>query len=114
MPYRYRVLALLFFLVLVMYLDRLCIAVAGPRMQAEVIDGASTTGGGTGPASAIPTRLIALRAPGLSADALEATLRAGDPPVIARIEHDRVLLDLRTVLPEEEDALVAAVTAGTR
>ena len=36
MPYRYRVLVLLFFLVLVMYLDRLCIAVAGPRMQSEL------------------------------------------------------------------------------
>ncbi len=36
MPYRYRVLILLFFLVLVMYFDRLCIAVAGPRIQAEL------------------------------------------------------------------------------
>ena len=40
-----------------------------------------------------------------SADATERWLRPLDPPVIARIEHDRVVLDLRTVLPDQDDAL---------
>ena len=40
-----------------------------------------------------------------SAVRLDAKLRAGDPPVIGRIEDDRLVLDLRTVLPEEEELL---------
>jgi L-seryl-tRNA(Ser) seleniumtransferase len=43
--------------------------------------------------------------------ALEQRLRSGNPPVIARIEEDRLLLDLRTVSPEEEDELAAALQA---
>src|SRR5580693_9024318 len=44
MPYRFRVLGLLFALVFVMYLDRLCIAVAGPRMQHDMKIGPSQWG----------------------------------------------------------------------
>ena len=76
-------------------------------LHAEAIDGVSTIGGGSAPGSTLPTRLIALSHPAQSASTLEAALRAGDPPVIARIENDRVVLDLRTVLPEQ-DAIVAA------
>jgi L-seryl-tRNA(Ser) seleniumtransferase len=78
----------------------------GGAIACEVIDGASTIGGGSAPGLTLPTRLIALAAPG-GADALETRLRAAEPPLIARIERDRVLLDLRTVLPEE-DAIVLA------
>jgi L-seryl-tRNA(Ser) seleniumtransferase len=67
------------------------------RLHTDVIDGASTTGGGSAPGSALPTKLVALRVEGVSASTLEARLRAGDPPVIARIQDDRVVLDLRTV-----------------
>jgi L-seryl-tRNA(Ser) seleniumtransferase len=49
--------------------------------------------------------LIALTCHSLSADQLAARLRASDPPVIARVEEGRVLLDLRTVLPEQDQAL---------
>jgi L-seryl-tRNA(Ser) seleniumtransferase len=73
--------------------------------SADVIDGFSTIGGGSAPGSELPTRLIAIGLPGLSPDALEARLRRLDPPVIARIEHDRVLLDLRTIAAEEDDEL---------
>jgi L-seryl-tRNA(Ser) seleniumtransferase len=45
----------------------------------------------------------------LSADELSARLRASDPPVIARVEEGRVLLDLRTVFPEQDEAVVRAV-----
>jgi L-seryl-tRNA(Ser) seleniumtransferase len=42
----------------------------------------------------------------LSADELSSILRAADPPIIARVEDGRVLLDLRTVFPEQDEAIV--------
>jgi L-seryl-tRNA(Ser) seleniumtransferase len=45
----------------------------------------------------------------LSADGLEERLRRLDPPVIARIDHDRVVLDLRTVLEHQDETLAAAL-----
>jgi L-seryl-tRNA(Ser) seleniumtransferase len=72
---------------------------------ARVIDGMSTVGGGSAPGSELPTRLVELTKDGMSADQIEQHLRAQDPPVIARIENDRVVLDLRTVLFEESDTL---------
>ena len=77
--------------------------------QADVVDGMSAVGGGSAPGVELPTKLVALSRAGQSADALEATLRSGNPPVIARIERDRVVLDLRTVAAED-DRLIAAVT----
>lgn len=81
--------------------------VAGSKLRAEIIDGESVIGGGAAPSSVLPTRLVALSCTGLSADELAARLRAGDPPVIARVEDGRVLLDLRTVFPEQDEALAA-------
>ena len=75
----------------------------------ELVDGLSVLGGGSAPGHTIPTRLVALRHARHSAAALEKRLRAWQPPVIARVEEDAVLLDLRTVLPEQEDILIAAV-----
>jgi L-seryl-tRNA(Ser) seleniumtransferase len=72
---------------------------------ATLADGVSTIGGGSAPGSRLPTVLIALTKPGVSASALDARLRALDPPVIARIEADRVVLDLRTVLEEQDEVL---------
>jgi L-seryl-tRNA(Ser) seleniumtransferase len=72
----------------------------------EIIDGRSAVGGGTTPGLTLPTRLIALDHHRLSASALEAALRRLDPPVIARIERDRLVLDLRTVFEDEDAALV--------
>ena len=60
----------------------------------EVIDGESVIGGGAAPSAVLPTRLLAVTCDGLSADELSARLRASDPPVIARVEEGRVLLDL--------------------
>jgi L-seryl-tRNA(Ser) seleniumtransferase len=75
------------------------------RLRFEIVDGVSTVGGGSAPGSALPTRLIAITSASESADALLARLRRTEPPVIARIDEDRVVLDLRTVLPEEDDIL---------
>jgi len=78
-----------------------------PGFAGEIIEGQSVIGGGATPEQPLPTWLIALP-PGGAIEA-EKRLRAGDPPIIARIEQDRLLIDLRTVLPEEEDSLVAAL-----
>jgi L-seryl-tRNA(Ser) seleniumtransferase len=74
-------------------------------LKIEVIEGRSVIGGGTAPTATLPTFLIALSSLSLSAEELQDRMRRQSPPVIARIEHDRVLLDLRTVFPEEEEKL---------
>jgi L-seryl-tRNA(Ser) seleniumtransferase len=79
-----------------------------PGIRAEVVPGHSVIGGGATPEQAIPTWLIAISCPDVAA--AEARLRAGDPPIIARIEDGRLILDLRTVLPEEEAEVVAALS----
>ena len=80
-----------------------------PVFGADVVDGLSTVGGGGAPGSALPTRLARLTPRADSAARLEARLRGLHPPVVARIEQDRVLLDLRTVLPEQDDLLAGAL-----
>ncbi|MCX6550611.1 MAG: L-seryl-tRNA(Sec) selenium transferase [Acidobacteria bacterium] len=81
------------------------LAAAG-RYACDIVDGRSTIGGGTTPGLTLPTRLLALTHTRLSADSLEAALRRLDLPIVARIENDRVVLDLRTVF-EDEDAAIA-------
>ena len=78
-------------------------------VRAELVPGVSVIGGGATPEQSLPTCLIAIR----PADVVpaERRLRAGDPPVIARIENDRLLIDLRTVDPEEEGELALALQA---
>lgn len=91
----------------------LAVAIQSPTadLTCEIIDGASTIGGGAAPQSQIPTKLLSIRSTTRSAAALEAALRAGTPPVITRIQQDAVLLDLRTVAPEHDDVL-ARLIAG--
>ncbi|HVB37954.1 MAG TPA: L-seryl-tRNA(Sec) selenium transferase [Vicinamibacterales bacterium] len=79
--------------------------------QVDLLAGQSTIGGGSAPGGTLPTWLLALARPGESADALEARLRLLDPPIVARIERDRVVLDLRTV-PPDQDELVGVVLGG--
>ncbi|MFB3815918.1 MAG: L-seryl-tRNA(Sec) selenium transferase [Terriglobales bacterium] len=80
-----------------------------PSIQVEVVNGASVTGGGSAPGATLPTKLLAITCEGLSADELSARLRANDPPIVARVEEGRVLLDLRTVFPEQDEAIVRAL-----
>ena len=75
-------------------------------------EGFSVIGGGATPEQSIATCLIAVSASNV-VDA-ERRLRAGDPPVVARIEEDQLVIDLRTVLPGEEDELAAALRAVAR
>jgi L-seryl-tRNA(Ser) seleniumtransferase len=79
------------------------------KVKIEIIDGESVIGGGAAPSSVLPTRLLAVRCSGVSADELSERLRASDPPVIARVEEGRVLLDLRTVFPEQDHLIVDAL-----
>ncbi|HLH41100.1 MAG TPA: L-seryl-tRNA(Sec) selenium transferase [Bryobacteraceae bacterium] len=72
----------------------------------EILEGRSVAGGGSTPEQSISTWLLAV--PG-NAAAREKELRASEPPIIGRIEDDRLVLDLRTVSPEEEDFLMRAL-----
>ncbi|MCU1259793.1 MAG: L-seryl-tRNA(Sec) selenium transferase, partial [Bryobacterales bacterium] len=81
--------------------EKLAARIPGASVEA----GESVTGGGSTPDQRLPTFVIAI--PG-DAVSLEKRLRAGTPPIIARIEDGRVLLDLRTVFPEQESELLKA------
>jgi L-seryl-tRNA(Ser) seleniumtransferase len=89
--------------------EKLAAQVRSEKFNVEIIDGESVVGGGAAPSSGLPTRLLALSRDGVSADELAARLRASDPPIIARVEDGRVLLDLRTVFPDEEPLIAAAL-----
>ena len=80
----------------------------------EIVEGESAIGGGAAPTSRLRTQLISITHAQLSANQIEERLRQSDPPVIARIEDDRVLLDLRTVAAEDETTLATAVTSLER
>lgn len=89
--------------------EALAAKVGSSKLRAEIIDGESVIGGGAAPSSVLPTRLVALSCTGLSADELAARLRGSAPPVIARVEEGRVLLDLRTVFAEQDEAVASAL-----
>jgi L-seryl-tRNA(Ser) seleniumtransferase len=73
----------------------------------EVIAGESTVGGGSLPGETLPTYLLALRVS--NPNRLMRSLRSQQPPVIARAQDDRILIDPRTVQPGEEEALLAGL-----
>jgi L-seryl-tRNA(Ser) seleniumtransferase len=77
-----------------------------PGWKTAVVEGGSAIGGGSAPGVELPTRLVAIAKEGLTADALEQGLRQLRPPIIARIEQDRVVLDLRTVFASQDAVLL--------
>jgi len=79
-------------------------------LQAEVRDGLSAVGGGSLPGETMPTTVVAMDVPSPQ-DAAER-LRTGVPPVVTRIEHDSLLIDLRTVSEQDEPALRQALKAA--
>jgi L-seryl-tRNA(Ser) seleniumtransferase len=89
---------------------KLAARIDSAKLKAEIEDGESVVGGGAAPSSVLPTRVLALSCQGLSADELSVRLRLSEPPVIARVEEGRVLLDLRTVSPDEDSALARALS----
>jgi L-seryl-tRNA(Ser) seleniumtransferase len=80
-----------------------------PNLQTKVTTGQSTVGGGSSPGSELPTWLLALRVKNISADELSNRLRLSTPPVVTRIQDDHVVLDLRTVLAGEDEALTGSL-----
>jgi L-seryl-tRNA(Ser) seleniumtransferase len=78
----------------------------------EIVAAESTVGGGSLPGERLPTSALAIRPGRGGAAALLRRLREHEPPVIGRIVEERVLLDPRTVLPGEDDAVVEAVLAA--
>jgi L-seryl-tRNA(Ser) seleniumtransferase len=84
--------------------------------EVEIADGRSLVGGGSTPAQSLPTKVLRIGSARYSASELEVRLRAGaaGAPVIGRIEEDRLLIDLRTVFPEQEPALAEALSQALR
>src|SRR5579864_7721126 len=82
----------------------------------EIREGSSVIGGGSTPDQKLPTSLVAIASHRYSAAALEKRLRqpASGTPVIARIEDDQLVIDLRTVFMEQEQPLAEAVIAALR
>ena len=80
------------------------------ELSAEVIDGESVIGGGAAPSAVLPTCLLAMKHQKLSANELAARLRASDPAIVARVEEERLMLDLRTVFPEQDQVVAEALS----
>lgn len=79
------------------------------NLQIEIVDGLSAVGGGAAPATQLKTKLLALSHRRMPAERLEHLLRSSDPPVIARIVDGRVMIDLRTVLEDDEAEIAASI-----
>ncbi|UWZ83733.1 L-seryl-tRNA(Sec) selenium transferase [Occallatibacter riparius] len=86
-------------------------ALSTASVRATVVPTDSVVGGGTTPGATMASFAVMLQSPQMSAEALAAQLRHLQPPVIGRIHEDAVLLDLRTVDPAADDALVVMLRA---
>ena len=86
------------------------------EVEVEITDGSSLAGGGSTPTQSLPTKLIRIASARYSASQFEQRLRRAPAgtPVIARVEEDRLILDLRTVFPEQEPALLKTLAAILR
>jgi L-seryl-tRNA(Ser) seleniumtransferase len=80
-------------------------------LQCEAVDGDSRVGGGSASGARLPTKLLAVSRTGLSAATFASRLRQLDLPIIGRILHDRIALDLRTVAPEDDTRIVEGLIA---
>ncbi len=93
----------------------ICAALIAAGLPAEVRPGLSAVGGGSLPGETLPTALVALAptpAHRFSVDKLAARLRLGHPPVIARVAADALLLDPRTIQPDQDEQVIAALIAA--
>jgi L-seryl-tRNA(Ser) seleniumtransferase len=90
------------------------LAEVAPALHVALEDGRSVPGAGSAPGLDLPTVLVSIAHDALSAQTLEARLRSADPPVVARIERDRVVLDLRTIPEDDEPDLLAALRGAAR
>ncbi len=86
----------------------------GARLQVAVVESESRAGGGTLPQAPLPSRALAITIPPLAPQELEVRLRRAATPVIGRVERGVVMLDLRTLLPGDQEALMAALAEVLR
>ena len=84
-----------------------------PALDLRIEDVQGYAGGGTLPLAALPSIALAWHAPDGGVDAAAARLRCGTPPVVARVDGERVLIDLRTIPPERDGDLTAALEAAS-
>ena len=96
--------------------EKLVSALAGLPLDVRVGNGQSEIGGGTLPRSSLPSVTLEVRPQGVALSEFAARLRAGKPPVIGYIAGDRFKLDLRTVFPRQDEAVLLALQsiAGDR
>ncbi len=80
----------------------------GDRLMIETVDGSSMIGGGSFPTQELPTKLVAIQSTRDTVDELARKLRLGDPPVIARVADEKLLLDMRTVKENEHKEIVSS------
>ena len=81
------------------------------RWSIEVCEIMDETGGGSLPNTQLPGWAISLKPSGMSINELEYKLRSGHIPVIIRIQDDRALISMRTLMPADEDRLIQALIA---
>ncbi len=98
--------------------QRWVMALRAEGVSAEVIAGETTIGGGSLPGETLPTALCAIPASGatdgMDLALLARNLRLGDPPVVARVARDQALFDPRTVAPDQDGSLIAAISRAWR
>jgi L-seryl-tRNA(Ser) seleniumtransferase len=80
------------------------------KLHFKVVGTQSVIGGGAAPGATLPSFALSIARERSSADELAAMLRAGNPPIVARVEENRVLLDLRTVFADQDASVVEALT----
>ncbi|HTY42142.1 MAG TPA: L-seryl-tRNA(Sec) selenium transferase [Thermoanaerobaculia bacterium] len=90
---------------------RLLAAAAAGSLDGAVVPSQAAFGGGTSPEKLFPSRALALSRAGQPVDALAARLRARRPPIVGRVENGRLLLDLRSIFPEEDALVEEALSA---
>jgi L-seryl-tRNA(Ser) seleniumtransferase len=91
--------------------ERLAESLRARGFAADTVATSSVIGGGTAPGASLPSFAVALQHDAMTESELAAKLRQCDPPIIARTHQGRVLLDLRTVAPEDDAAIAKAVSA---
>jgi L-seryl-tRNA(Ser) seleniumtransferase len=92
---------------------RLGKALSDAGFDVSIKEGESLAGGGSLPGEALPTTVLQLRLHGLSASDLAAALRTNDPPIVARVEEARLVLDLRTVFKAQDAQIRDALLSVT-
>jgi len=89
-------------------------AAAAPELVWDLVEGVSRPGGGSSPVGEIPTILLSVDDPSGDAGSLALRLRRGAPAVVGRVSDGKLLLDLRTVLPEQDAILARRLTEASK